>query len=95
MLSYTAQFSEALERLAGRKVIAVFPLVVGVELVFDGDYRGNLVTVYLDGSFQIGSVDIEALAEHDPYYAVVWDRVNAIQPAGPVDEFDADGLLHS
>jgi hypothetical protein len=80
MPSYT-QFHEALLRLAGRKVIAVIPLVAGVELVFDGDCRGNIVTVYLDGSFQIGSVNLEALAEHDPYYAVVWDRVNGIQPA--------------
>jgi hypothetical protein len=67
---------DAIVGLDGRRVLAVVPLVDGTELIFDGDYNGNLVTVDSDGSFHIGSANIEALAEHDPIYAGIWDRLN-------------------
>jgi hypothetical protein len=46
---------DAIVGLDGRRVLAVVPLVDGTELIFDGDYNGNLVTVDSDGSFHIGS----------------------------------------
>jgi hypothetical protein len=75
-----AQFLEALTALQGRRVLSVVPLADGTEVIFDGDFNFNLMTIDVDGCAHIGSVNIEDLAEHDPFYAGLWDRLNGIKP---------------